>query len=125
MKGLYEIYDFMEEWRHNKNFIVLQNGNLQFSSLVRYSSIKFGVEKGSCLVMIERTGPSDGNINILESDPFNTDTHHLGFCERFQTYKFKKSTGALVIIGDSPKMDGKYEVSLIPDGNKVDWKPKL
>ena len=114
----------MEEWRHLENFIVLQNGNLQFSSLVSYSSPKFGVERGCCLVMVERTGPSDGNINILENGPLKTKSHHLGFCKRYQTYKFNKSIGALIITGDSPKMGGKYVVSLIPDGKKVDWKPK-
>ncbi|MFA5171765.1 MAG: hypothetical protein WC426_09365 [Sulfuriferula sp.] len=123
MSNLSEMYKFTEEWRHKENFIVLQNGHLQFSSFVNYSSPKFGVERGCCLVTVERTGPSDGNINILESSPFKTGTHHLGFCERYQTYKFNKSIGALVITGDSPKMGGKYEVSLIPDGKKVDWKP--
>lgn len=121
MSNLYEIYEFMEDWRQEENFIVLQNGNLQFSALVSYLSPKYGVERSSCLVTVERTGLADGNINIVESGPFTTETHHLGFSERYQSYRFNKLGGALVITGDSPKMGGAYEVSLVPDGKKVDW----
>ena len=123
MQGLQQIYEFMQEWREIENFHVLPNGNLQFSALITYSSPKYGTQTTASLIMVDRTGKSDGNINILDNGPLNSDTHHLGFSERFQSYEFDKSTGALVISGDSPKMGGKYKVMLKPDGKEVNWKP--
>lgn len=118
MQNFHEIYDFGDNWRGSKNFEVSPVGHFTFVANVTYKSELRGTEREKCTVQIIRKGMQDGDINIFGKSTLQSETHHLGFSARWQTYKFDENDGALVINGDSPKMGGKYSVRLLPTGDK-------
>lgn len=116
MSGFTEIYDFGEEWRNTTNFQVMPVGNFLFNAKITYKSKSRGTEREDCTVQIIRNGMQDGEINIYANGVLKSETHHLGFSEKWQKYEFDNNDGALVITGKSPKMGGEYSVRISPNG---------
>lgn len=118
MSAFTEIYDFGEEWRKTKNFQVMPTGNFLFAANITYKSLARGTEREDCTVQIIRNGMQDGEINIYANGDLQSETHHLGFSEKWQNYEFDNNDGALVVTGNSPKMGGKYSVRISPNGSE-------
>ena len=53
----------------------------------------------------------EGDIEIV-GDNFDSKIIHTGFKAKFQDYKYNKEEKQLIIKGNSPKMGGKYSVTL-------------
>lgn len=116
MSAFSEIYDFGDEWRNTTNFQVMPVGHFLFAAKITYKSMSRGTERADCTVQIIRNGMQDGEINIYANGDLQSETHHLGFSEKWQNYEFDNNDGALVVTGNSPKMGGKYSVRISPNG---------
>lgn len=110
-----EIYKFGTEWGDSVNFQVTPVGNYFFSAVINYESRLRGRERENCTVNIIRNGMQDGDISIYANGILQAETHHLGF-NSYQTYKFDKNDGAIVVTGNSSKMGGGYKVRITPNG---------
>lgn len=84
-------------------------GNVRFEALVDYISPARRT-KVITQVKITRNGICDGDIDIDESDDLIVSDYHLGLKTQFQTYSF--NDGSLLINGTSPKMGGKYTITI-------------
>lgn len=113
MDNFSEIYDFGEHWRDTPNFQVMPVGNFQFTAKVTYTSKIRGTKSAECTILIVRNGMQDGEINIYENGQIRSETHHLSFSAKWQSYAFDSNDGAIIVTGKSPKM-GEYSVRIIP-----------
>lgn len=57
---------------------------------------------------------SAGKIVLSECQRAKADECHLDFLPSFQRYQFDEVSGSLSIYGQSPKMGGAYEVTIVP-----------
>ncbi|MCK4077486.1 hypothetical protein [Acinetobacter radioresistens] len=86
-------------------------GNYKFNAKVTYKSrIKNVVEFTK--VKIIMAGYNGGKISITETNELSSDEFHLDFVDRFQEYSYNNALGELVVVGESPKMAGKYTVDI-------------
>jgi len=104
------IHEFVKAHGHDQ-LGVNQLGNCLFEAAIEYVSRKIDFA-GRTEVRITRNGYQEGNVGLRETDDLTVDSFHLDFSPDFQTYTYVKSTGALKIAGDSPKMQGKYTVHI-------------
>ena len=119
MSNFDELHLFNQKWRGSDNFQSNNVGNLFFRANIIYTSVKFGVESHDCSVqIILSSGITDGNIEIYSSDSLQAETHHLGFMQNYSSYQFDQKESAIVILGKSPKMGGKYSVRIVPNGKE-------
>lgn len=116
MSAFSEISSFGEEWKETTNFKVMPVGNYVFTAMITYISVRRGTERENCTLQIIRNGMQDGEIIIYANGVLQSETHHLGFTEKWQTYEFDKQNGALVVTGSSDKMGGAYSVRILPSG---------
>ncbi|WP_156890644.1 hypothetical protein [Pseudomonas sp. CF150] len=116
MSGLNDVTDFGEAWRGSKNFKIMPVGNYVFQANIVYNSVKYGMEKANCTVLIVRNGMQDGEINIYEDGPLKVTTHHLGLKVGPQTCDHDSSDDSLLITGQSTKMQGAYSIKITPNG---------
>ena len=99
-----EIYEFGEAWKASENSRITPVGNYLFTANVVYESARSGIEMQACTVQIYRNGIEDGKIEIYPLGRLQNETHHLGFSEAWQEYRFDRKSAALVISGKSGKM---------------------
>ena len=88
-----------------------EQGNLKFNAIVDYeSNVKNVVE--NAVVTITQTGYDDAVVSIEEVGELDQDIFHLQFRPKFQKYSFDNKKNALIVEGSSPKMHGKYVVTI-------------
>jgi hypothetical protein len=113
MSSSQQLYYFGQHWRDHPSFEVLPVGNYVFPALVTYEyGGKSVTELTTCTAV--RNGYEDGKISLEERGVLSSTIFHLDFTDDFQTYKFDKSTFALVVSGSSQKMGGSYKVTILP-----------
>jgi hypothetical protein len=113
MKNAQQIADFAIHWRGSDGFKVTAVGNCVFDAVVTYEFGGKSVEhETSCTIV--RNGYEDGKISLDEAGPLVSELFHLDFTPEWQTYNFDRSTGALIVTGNSPKMGGSYRVKIQP-----------
>lgn len=109
MKSAQAIHEFMETHNLDRDSF----GNLHFSAIVEYRSPSRNLSEITNVKII-RNGYDDGKISLNETDELLAEEYHLDFTLHFQDYKFSKSDKKLTVMGDSPKMGGKYSISISP-----------
>lgn len=87
-------------------------GESLFRGLVTYKAGN-GSVSAETVVKICMNGFEEGKISLEESDELPVDRFHLDFSPDFQVYGVGDD-GALVVSGSSPKMGGKYSVTIRP-----------
>jgi hypothetical protein len=108
-----EIADFAIHWRGQPGFNVTAVGHCKFQAEVTYQfGNKTVVHDTECTIF--RNGIEDGKISLEEDGPLVSAIFHLDFTPDFQTYKFDKSSQALIVTGKSSKMGGNYRVEILP-----------
>ena len=84
-------------------------GHCEFNGIVHYkSNRKKSVEMTK--IKFFRNGYNDGDIQITENGELTSDYFHLDFSTKFQNYTYDNNDKLLIISGNSPKMEGKYQV---------------
>jgi len=90
-----------------------QVGNLEFEGIAEYrSSARNATEE--TVIRIIRNGYDDGAIILSEVGDFSVNDYHLDFTPKYQKYVYSNDDNKLVIHGNSPKMGGRYSVSISP-----------
>lgn len=113
MNNAKAIYDFVTHWTNEPNMKISDYGNAQFLAKINYSF------DGKCIteeatVSITRNGYDDGKISLEERGKLLSTFLHLDFNPKFQKYVYEDESHALVVFGESPKLHGKFQVSISP-----------
>lgn len=107
LKNISEVRDFIID---NKVFDT-RAALSKFKAKVTYSS-SISNASGIANVYVTTEGYNcEGDIEIV-GDNFDSKIIHTGFKAKFQDYKYNKEEKQLIIKGNSPKMGGKYSVTL-------------
>ncbi|WP_345875000.1 hypothetical protein [Shewanella algae] len=109
MESFHAIHDFMDAL----NIETDQYGNLLFYAFVEYQSPARNASEITS-VKIFRNGYQDGQISLGETGDFVAEDYHLDFTTQYQQYSFYEEDKKLIVLGKSPKMGGKYNVSISP-----------
>jgi hypothetical protein len=87
-------------------------GESLFRGLVTYKALN-GSVSAEAVVKICMNGFEEGKVSFEETNELPIERFHLDFSPDFQVYSLGED-GALVISGSSPKMGGKYSVTIRP-----------
>lgn len=110
MDNFIEIHKFKN---HFGESFMDSKGNLRFNARIIYCWDSNRKEE-SLSVTIYRNGFEDGRIQIEDGSILTSGRFHLDFDTEYQNYQFIAATGALIVNGQSLKMNGDYNVEIIP-----------
>lgn len=120
MAGANEMSEFGEFWKETKNFNANSLGNYIFRASIIYESKKKGMVAQECSVQFTRNGYDDGKIEIFANGRLQSETHHLAFHHKWQTYQFIAGNGDFIIEANSEKM-GAYRIIISPNGGSPSY----
>ncbi len=101
--------DFVNEWGEA---VRDRNNSIIFECSIKYRSC-FGEQEFKTKAMFQLDGYNP-TIILDEAKKFKAEKYHLNFViELVNDIQFDKTTKALIILGQSPKM-GKYRVEILP-----------
>ena len=107
LKNISEVREFISD---NKVFDRRSALSIFKAKVTYFSSISD--VSGIANVYVKTEGYNcEGDIEIV-GDNFDSEIIHTGFKAKFQDYEYNKEEKQLIIKGNSPKMGGKYSVTL-------------